>query len=409
MSWKGVTVMDQRVRFIAEYLKRYYPFAELCCQFSISRKTGYKWVQRYAEHGAAGLNDRDRRPRTCPHKTDPAITRAIVQVRKKHPSWGPKKILKIISNQYQDLPAISTTADILTRNGLIAKTKKRFRRAHPGCPKTTTSEPNDIWTADYKGHFKMGNSLYCYPLTVCDMHSRYLLGCDGHEAISLEQTKRCFTRLFNEYGLPQRIRTDNGVPFASNAIGRLSTLSVWWIKLGIYPEQIEPGKPQQNGKHERMHRTLKKEATIPPEKNLRAQQKRFDAFCDEYNNIRPHEALGMKTPASVYAASPRVMPKKLKHFDYPCHFEVRLVSKNSGVRWQHEWVKVSTTLAEEYIGFEEIDDGIHNVYFCNVLIGRFFEKQLKIGDVITRVPVRHTVVECPDPKLRRKVSPMYLE
>lgn len=166
----------------------------------------------------------------------------------------------------------------------------------------------------------MGNSLYCYPLTVCDMHSRYLLGCDGHEAISLEQTKRCFTRLFNEYGLPQRIRTDNGVPFASNAIGRLSTLSVWWIKLGIYPEQIEPGKPQQNGKHERMHRTLKKEATIPPEKNLSAQQKRFDAFCDEYNNIRPHEALGMKTPASVYVASPCIMPKKLKHFDYPCHF-----------------------------------------------------------------------------------------
>jgi putative transposase len=226
MSWKGVTVMDQRVRFIAEYLKRYYPFAELCCQFSISRKTGYKWVQRYAEHGAAGLNDRARRPLTCPHKTDPAITRAIVQLRKKHPSWGPKKILEIISSQYQDLPAISTTADILTRNGLIAKTKKRFRRAHPGCPKTTTSEPNDIWTADYKGHFKMGNSLYCYPLTVCDMHSRYLLGCDGHEAISLEQTKRCFTRLFNEYGLPQRIRTDNGVPFASNAWAALHTIGM---------------------------------------------------------------------------------------------------------------------------------------------------------------------------------------
>jgi hypothetical protein len=255
----------------------------------------------------------------------------------------------------------------------------------------------------------MGNGHYCYPLTVCDMHSRYLLGCQGHDAISLEQTKRCFTRLFIDYGLPQRIRTDNGVPFASNAIGRLSTLSVWWIKLGIYPEQIEPGKPQQNGKHERMHRTLKKEATIPPERNLSTQQKRFDAFGEEYNNVRPHEALAMKTPASIYVASPRTMPKKLSHFDYPCHFEVRRVSKNSGIRWKHQWVAVSSTLAEEYIGFEETEDGIHNIYFCNVLIGRFLEKTLRVQDVIKRIPMRHTVVECRNPKWRRKVSPMSLE
>lgn len=241
------------------------------------------------------------------------------------------------------------------------------------------------------------------------MHSRYLLGCEGHDAISLDQTKRYFTKLFSDYGLPQRIRTDNGVPFASNAIGRLSTLSVWWIKLGIYPEQIEPGKPQQNGKHERMHRTLKKEATIPPEKNLMAQQERFDAFCEEYNTERPHEALGMKTPAAVYVASPRTMPKKLDHFDYPCHFEVRRVSRNSGIRWRKHWVQVSVTLAEEYIGFEEVEDGIHNVYFCNLLIGRFFEEQLKIRDVIERVPIRQTVVECGNPKMRRKVLPMYLE
>jgi Integrase core domain. len=409
MSWEGVTVMDQRVRFIGEYLKGYFPFSELCIQFSISRKTGYKWVQRYAEHGVEGLTDRDRKPHNCPHKTDGAIVEAIVQARTKHPTWGPKKLLQIISPHYQELPAVSTTADILSRKGLIAPGKRRFRRAHPGCPKTTTNEPNDIWTADYKGHFRMGNSLYCYPLTVCDMHSRYLLGCEGHDAISLDQTKRHFTKLFYDYGLPQRIRTDNGVPFASSAIGRLSTLSVWWIKLGIYPEQIEPGKPQQNGKHERMHRTLKKEATIPPGKNLEAQQERFDAFREEYNAERPHEALNMKTPASVYTPSPRTMPKKLDHFDYPYHFEVRRVSKNSGIRWRKRWVQVSSTLAEEYIGFEEVDDGIYNVYFCNLLIGRFFEEQLKIKDVIERVPVRHTVVECANPKMRRRVLPMYLE
>jgi hypothetical protein len=241
------------------------------------------------------------------------------------------------------------------------------------------------------------------------MYSRYLLGCDAHEAISLDQTKRCFTRLFDEYGLPERIRTDNGVPFASNALARLSTLSVWWVKLGIYPEQIEPGKPQQNGKHERMHRTLKKEATIPPEHNLSGQQRRFNAFRKEYNTERPHEALAMKAPVSVYIPSSRTVPKKLRHFDYPYHFEVRRVSRNSGIRWRKHWVQVSSTLAEEYIGFEEVEDGIYNVYFCELLIGRFFEEQLKIRDVIERVPVRQTIVECGNPRTRRKVSPMYLE
>jgi transposase InsO family protein len=409
MGWKGVTVMDQRVRFISEYLDGYFPVNELCDQFSISRKTAYKWIHRYEKEGPKGLEDRSHRPHYCPHKTDSAIVEAILKARMKHPTWGPKKLLQILSPHYKELPAISTTADILTRKGLIAPGKRRIRRAHPGCPKTTTNEPNDIWTADYKGHFKMGNSRYCYPLTVCDMHSRYLLGCEGHDAISLDQTKRSFTRLFSDYGLPWRIRTDNGVPFASNAIARLSTLSVWWIKLGIYPEQIEPGKPQQNGKHERMHRTLKKEATIPPEKNLMAQQKRFDVFSEEYNTERPHEALGMKTPASIYVASSRTMPKKLDHFDYPYHFEVRRVSRNSGIRWRARWVQVSRTLAEEYIGFEEVEDGIHNVYFCDLLIGRFFEEQLKIKDVIERVPVRQRVVECGNPKTRRKVLPMSLE
>ena len=403
MGWKGVTVMDQRVRFIAEYIEDYFSFSELCFQFSISRKTGYKWIKRYEEEGPKGLADHSRRPDACPHGTDQEIIDALVGIRKKHPTWGPKKLLHILSSQYPHLPAVSTAADILKRNGLITNTKRRPRRKHPGCPKTRAQEPNDIWSADYKGHFKMRNGLYCYPLTVADMHSRYLFDCDAHNAISLEHTKRCFTRLFREYGLPLRIRTDNGVPFASNALARLSTLSVWWVKLGIYPEQIEPGKPQQNGKHERMHRTLKKEATIPPEKNLSAQQERFDAFRKEYNTERPHEALGQETPSSLYLPSLRSMPKKLTHFDYPCHFEVRRVSRNSGIRWRSRWVQVSSTLAEEYIGFEEIEDGIHNVYFCELLIGRFIEKKMKIEDVIERVPVRQTIVECGNPKMRRKV------
>jgi transposase InsO family protein len=314
-----------------------------------------------------------------------------------------KEASAVLTSHYPDLPAISTAADILKRKGLITGNKRRLRRKHPGCPTTIAKEPNNIWSADYKGHFKMRNGLYCYPLTVCDMKSRYLLGCNAHNAISLDQTKRDFTLLFREYGLPLRIRTDNGVPFASNALARLSTLSAWWVKLGIYPEQIEPGKPQQNGKHERMHRTLKKEATIPPEQNLSGRQNRFDFFRNEYNTERPHEALSMKTPSSVYYPSDRRMPKRLKHFDYPYHFEVRRVSRNSGIRWRSCWVQVSSTLAEEYIGFEEIDNGIHNVYFCELLIGRFFEEVSKIKDVIERVPTRPLIVECCNPSTRKKV------
>lgn len=224
MSWKGVTVMDQRVRFISEYLNEYFSFKELCEQFMVSRKTGYKWIRRYEQLGPKGLADRSRKPLTCPHQTDEEIIKEIVQTRSKHPTWGPKKLPEIVAGRHPhwDLLAISTTADILKRKGLITAGKRRLRRKHPGCPRTTTKAPNDIWTADYKGHFKTRNGLYCYPLTVCDMHSRYLLGCEAHESVSLTSCKSHFTRLFEEYGLPERIRTDNGVPFASSALARLS-------------------------------------------------------------------------------------------------------------------------------------------------------------------------------------------
>jgi len=394
MGWKGVTVMDQRIRFLSDYLEGFYPFSELCLLFGISRKTGYKWVGRYREFGVEGLEERSRRPLTCPHQTDDAVIQSIVRERHRHPTWGPKKLLHVIGKRqpHWSLPAISTTADILKRKGLIEPRPRRLRRQHPGCPKTVCRAPNEIWTADYKGHFRMRNGQYCYPLTVCDMYSRYLLGCSAHPAISLEGSKVTFTRLFKTYGLPERIRTDNGVPFASSAIARLSALSVWWIKLGVYPEQIEPGKPQQNGKHERMHRTLKKEATIPPGKHLTAQQKRFNIFREEYNGQRPHESLGMKTPDEVYTVSTRTMPEKILPPEYPQHFEVRRVSRNGGIRWHHHRVPVSQTLVEEYIGFEEIDDGVYNVYFQELLIGRFFEEIGIIKDVIKRVPTRPTVV-----------------
>lgn len=322
------------------------------------------------------------------------IIKAIKTIRLKHPHWGPKKLLLRLEKRRPDwiFPAISTTADILKREGLILPGKRRLKRKHPGCPKTKAEKPNEIWTADYKGHFKMKNGEYCYPLTICDMYSRYLLGCQAHKAISLQDSKNYFISLFKQYGLPQRIRTDNGVPFASSAIARLSGLSVWWIKLGIYPEQIEPGRPEQNGKHERMHRTLKKEATIPPEYNLSKQQKRFDNFRKEYNQLRPHEALAMKTPREVYAVSSRKMPNKIKRYDYPNHYETRRISRNSAFRWNNRHINLTSTLIDEYIGLEEIDNGIYNVYYRDYLIGRFFEEIHKVKDVIERIPTKQTGV-----------------
>jgi transposase InsO family protein len=389
MGWKGVTIMDQKMQFILECRDGFFSFSELCSQFGISRKTGYKWLDRYHEEGPPGLTDRSRRPHSFGRATDSEIVDAIVGARLKHPTWGPKKLLAILSSRFPDLPAISTASDILKRNGLIQGNKRKMWRQRPGTPHSLALDPNDTWSVDYKGQFRMRNGIYCYPLTVCDMRTRYLMGIDAHDTVSLAKTKQCFTRLFREYGLPGRIRSDNGVPFASNAIARLSSLSVWWIKLGILPEQIEPGKPQQNGRHERMHRTLKKEATIPPERDIRAQQGRFDMFRREYNEIRPHESLGQKTPGSVYVSSPRRMPGKLTHFDYPQHFEVRRVSgNNSCIRFKNRFVFVSRALGGEYIGLEEIDDRMYNLYFCKMLVGRFNEEKMRVEDIIERLPLR---------------------
>src|SRR3990172_8643791 len=316
MPWKGVTVSEQRQRFLEDFKLNYYPVAELAERFSISRKPPYKWIDRLEEEGQSGYHEHSRRPGSCPWQTEAAIVQELVDLRKAHPRWGPRKLLDLMHERdsQRKLPAVSTAALILARQGL-ARSKRRYRRAHPGCPKTIPQRPNDIWAADYKGQFRLGDGSYCFPLTVSDLASRYVLGCDAHPAISLDRTLQHFTRLFETYGLPNRIRTDNGVPFASNALARLSQLSVWFIKLGIYPELIEPGKPQQNGVHERMHRTLKQDATIPPASSLRPQQRKFDHFRQEFNELRPHQSLGMKRPAEVYQAPTRRGPKRIEPHD----------------------------------------------------------------------------------------------
>jgi putative transposase len=242
-----------------------------------------------------------------------------------------------------------------------------------------------VWSADFKGHFKTGDGHYCYPLTIADGYSRFLLSCQALSSTSVAEAKPVFTRVFKEFGLPKRIRTDNGVPFATNTLARLSQLSAWWVCLGILPEFIEPGKPQQNGRHERMHRTLKAETTRPPAANLRAQQRKFNHFRDEFNYERPHEALDMRTPAACYEPSPRPMPNTLPPLAYPDRFEVRYVSANGGIRWNHQWVNVSTTCAGEYVGLEEIDDGVWNVYFGPLKLGRLLERYMRIEDAYGRL------------------------
>jgi transposase InsO family protein len=387
--------MDQRTQFIADYQRQVFSVVELAHRFGISRKTAYKWIDRYISAGPIGVLDRSRRPTTCPHATPESLVDAILALRRQHPTWGAKKLRRILTRRHPGWPwpARSTTAALLHRHGLITTRRRRSAASHPGRPLTPMTAPNDIWTADFKGQFRTRNGIYCYPLTVVDGFSRYLLGCQGLRSTEIALAKPVFLRLFQEYGLPHRIRTDNGVPFATTALGRLSTLSVWWIRLGIVPELIEPAQPQQNGRHERMHRTLKAETTRPPSANLQAQQIRFNAFRREYNDERPHEALHQNTPASYYQPSERTLPSRLPPLEYPGHFEARLVSRNGGIRWNRAWVWVTHTLAGEYVGLEAVDDGLWDVYFGSLKLGRLDERRLQIEDHKGRVS-------------RKKLSPM---
>lgn len=382
MPWQEVAVFDARLRFMQDVQRRVFSMAELCRRHRISRPVGYKWLHRFEQEGPPGLADHSRRPLHSPNASAIEVVQALCALRERRPHWGAKKLLAKLQHRYPDwrLPHPATAHAILKRAGLIPGPSRRTRRPHPGRPTTPMLAPNDVWTIDYKGQFKTRDGAYCYPLTVQDGASRFLLSCHGLLHPSIELTRPVLERVFREYGLPDRIRTDNGTPFAANTLGRLSTLAVWWVRLGIRPELIEPGHPQQNGRHERMHRTLKREAARPPEATLRAQQRRFDAFRFDYNYERPHEALGQRPPVQVYQASPTPYPRRLPLMEYPPHFEVRRVSRNGGIRWHVHRVPVSHLLAEEYIGFEEIDDGLWTVYFGMVTLGWFNERDGKIVD-----------------------------
>lgn len=372
MPWKEVKPMDEKALFIADYINGGRTFAELCRLYGISRKTGYKWVSRYEREGFRGLDELSSKPHSCPHRTPYPIRKEIIELRQKRIKPGPKKIQSLLSKRYAEgTPSKTTIYNILRLEGLVEKRKLR-RHVPPGPkPFEPVRDPNDLWTADFKGQFLTGDGQWCFPLTVMDDVSRYLLCCQGLAGTGTQGVKKEFDKLFREYGLPLRIRTDNGVPFASLSTGGISQLSKWWIRLGIVPERIDRGKPQQNGNHERMHRTLKDVAIQPPAKTRARQQGTFNTFRTEYNEVRPHESLGQETPASKYRSSPRRMPERLPELEYPGHYRIASVSSHGVVYCFGRIIYVGHLLTGEHIGMDEIDDGVWNLYYGPVRLGRF--------------------------------------
>jgi len=363
--------MDERLRFVARYMEGE-KMAVLCRQFDISRKTGYKLVSRYKDCGLEGLTDRSRRPYRQSCQLPSAVEALILQLKSEYPSWGAPKIREKIRRKHSEirLPAISTVHAVLHRHGLVNKPRRRRYRAE-GTSLSRPLQPNELWCADYKGEFMLADRRYCYPLTVTDAASRYLLGCEALLSTNRRDAFIVFERLFKDYGLPSAIRTDNGSPFANgNSLFGLTRLSVWWLRLGIGLERIKPGNPQQNGRHERMHLTLKKEATKPACKNLLQQQARFDRFLEQYNQERPHQAIGMRYPAELYTPSSRPY-RGLDDLRYPFHDRTITVTNCGRVCFGRRKINLSTALAGQNVGVKEVSDKIWMISFMQYDLGFF--------------------------------------
>ena len=362
--------MDERLRFVAKLLDGE-AMSDVCRDFGISRKTGYKIFNRYREQGLHALSDRSRRPVRYANQLPEQLESQIVALKRDKPHWGARKIRELLVRRLdQDvrIPARSTIHAVLHRHGLV-KPIGRARHRATGTALSCARSPNELWCVDFKGEFKLGNGRYCYPLTVTDHASRYLLLCEALESTREDPAIAAFEQLFRQRGLPQAIRSDNGVPFASpNALFNLSKLSVWWLRLGIGIERIQPGHPQQNARHERMHLTLKKEATRPPGMNSLQQQGRFDAFMEEFNTERPHEALQMKTPAELYRRSTRAYAG-LPQLSYPLHDRDVLVTACGRICMYRKKVNISTVLAGQRLGIKEVDEGIWIVSFMHYDLG----------------------------------------
>lgn len=387
MPWKEQTTMEQKVAFICEWRTGKYSLTELCKSFGISRPTAYKMIHRFEQKGMEGLLEVAKNPHYHPNQTKPEIEEAILNLKEKYPLWGAKKIRRLLLNDFTELevPSVVTVHNILSKNGLVKK-QKRFKKVKPVFPIFDPKECNEVWSADYKGKFLMGNKIYCHPLTIADSRSRFLFAAKGHYSETLKEAKQEFTRVFRTYGIPKQLHTDNGSPFGSvRAVQRFTRLSYWFIELGIEPVFSDPAHPEQNGRHERMHRDLKAACAKPSAYDLKAQQRRLNRFIYEYNNIRPHEALEMETPASVHQFSSRPFPERIPSFDYEPEMKVLKVTQNGAIRWRaYYWVYLTASLKGKYVGMVDMGNGIWRVFYRNVFLGYFDESNRKNGQTAIR-------------------------
>ena len=380
MPWKVKEPMDERVRLIADWRSGNYSITELSVIYGVSRKAIYKWTTRYNEHGIDGLKEQSRAPLSHPNQTKAEVVQGLIKEKLDHGNWGPKKLLRHLQRSRPEVqwPSVCTVEKWLRMYGLVKERKRRKRVPPYSEPFLECDVPNKVWSADFKGQFRMGDSTWCYPLTLSDNMSRYLLMCRGVGSPCYGDTQKWFEWAFRKYGLPAAIRTDNGIPFSGRGITGLSRLSVWWIRLGIRPERIECGKPQQNGRHERMHRTLKEETATPAMSDMNQQQMRFEEFRREYNNERPHEALGMKTPSSVYEASSMRYPEKVLEPQYDEGVDVRRVRDGGEISFRGNYYFLSEVLSGERVGLTELYDGRHEVRFSFHPIGIIDLKEMKV-------------------------------
>jgi len=373
MPWKASSVMEEKLKFVFEYQQHEQTMTELCQRYEIARETGYVWLRRYQVQGLEGLREQSRAAQRHNNQTAEEIEEMVLELRQAHMRWGPRKLKRILERNEpgRKWPAASTIGRLLKREGLVVARRKRYKTPPYSEPLAHANGANRVWCADFKGWFRTGDGERIDPLTISDAYSRYLLRSQGVEKTDTARVQAIFEAAFREYGLPEAIRTDNGAPFASRALAGLSRLAVWWMKLGIVPERIEAGHPEQNGRHERMHRTLKQEVAMPPAGNRREQQRALDKFREEYNQVRPHEALAMQTPAAVYTLSPRKFPTRLPEPEYPETMLVRSVQNKGQFRWKKHEVFVSEVLWGERIGLLPVDDHSYTVYFAQFPIACF--------------------------------------
>lgn len=369
-------MLEEREQFILDWRDGQRNVTALCGLYGISRKTGYKWLERYHAHGIEGLTDRSRAPHSQPQRTPDTIRKRVLESRRAHPTWGARKLRAWLERREPEVewPAASTIGELLREAGLVQPRRRARRLPALTTARTGPEYPNHVWTVDYKGHFRLGAGEWCYPLTVVDSYSRYLVGCQAHRKPTFEGARDSLKRLFIDYGLPEVIRSDNGAPFASTALGRLSRLNVWWLRLGIRVEHIAPGRPQQNGRHERLHRTLQAETVEPPAGTRRGQQERFDRFLEQYNQDRPHAALQDQPPGVIYQRSGRDYPARIEPVEYPGHWQVRSVRSDGRIKFQGQVWFLSTALMGERVGLLEVAEDQWQIWFG--------QRQLAVLDAI---------------------------